>query len=74
VAETAEDFLARQRPLIDQARRTLEENGIEVVVADASDLNGIFRGKRVPARRFVEHALNPVHVSDYYRAMDTERS
>jgi glutamine synthetase len=72
MAETADAFLARQRPLVDEARRTLEESGIEVVIAGASDLNGIFRGKRVPARRFIEHPLNPVHVSDYFWAMDTE--
>ena len=72
MAETADGFLARQRPLVDQTRRTLEESGIEVVIAGASDLNGIFRGKRVPAARFVEHPLNPVHVSDYFWAMDIE--
>ena len=57
-----------------QTRRTLEESGVEVVVAGSSDLNGIFRGKRVPAARFVEHPLNPVHVSDFFWAIDSEEN
>ena len=74
MAETVDGFLARQRPLVDQTRRTLQESGIEVVVAGSSDLNGIFRGKRVPAARFVEHPLNPVHVSDFFWAIDSEEN
>jgi glutamine synthetase len=70
--ESVEEFIARQEPLIEDVQRRISENGIKVVIGAAADLNGIFRGKRVPVERFTEHPLEPVYVSDYFWAMDTE--
>ena len=58
--------------LIESVRRAIADNDIEVVISGTADLNGIFRGKRVPATRFAEHPLHPVHVSDYFWIIDTE--
>lgn len=70
--DNAKDFLARQEELVDGVKQTVAENHLKVVVAGASDLNGIFRGKRVPTSRFIEHPLAPVNLSDYFWVMDTE--
>ena len=69
-----QEFLSRQKPLVDEVRRVTAEHGLEVIIAGAADLNGIFRGKRVPAVRFCEHPLASVAVSDYFWAMDTEEA
>jgi glutamine synthetase len=60
--------------LVDEVRRSIRDHDIEVVIAGTADLNGIFRGKRVPAERFLDRPLHPVHVSDYFWIMDTEEN
>jgi glutamine synthetase len=60
--------------LVEQMRRAIDDHGIEVVIAATADLNGIFRGKRVPTARFLEHPHHPVHVSNYFWIMDTEEN
>jgi len=60
--------------LVDRVRRAIADHDVEVVIAGTADLNGLFRGKRVPAARFVEHPTHPVHVSDYFWIMDTEEN
>ena len=70
----AKEFLSRQEQFVDSVRREVAEHGLEVIIAGAADLNGIFRGKRIPAARFVEHPLASVAVSDYFWAMDTEEA
>src|SRR5438552_18899042 len=62
------------RPQVEQVRRAIQDHDIEVVISGAADLNRIFRGKRVPAARFLEHPDHPVHVSDYFWIMDTEEN
>lgn len=70
--ETAGEFVARQERSIDGVRRAISEHGLKVIIAGAADINGLFRGKRIPVERFTAHPLEPVHVSDYYWAIDTE--
>ncbi len=72
VPENAEEFKKRQQPLLEATRSKMREAGTEVVIAAASDLNGVFRGKRVPAARFLADPLTPWHTADYFWAMDTE--
>jgi glutamine synthetase len=72
--QDAQEFLSRQEPLVDDVKRAIAEHGLEVIIAGAADLNGTFRGKRVPAVRFLEHPLASVAVSDYFWAMDTEET
>src|SRR5213592_1053933 len=60
--------------LVEQVRRAIQDHDIEVVIAATADLNGIFRGKRVPTARFLEHPHHPVHVSNYFWIMDTEEN
>jgi len=71
---TAHEFIARQTPLVEDLKRQIIERDIKVIIAAAADLNGIFRGKRVPAERFIEDPMEPVYVSDYFWIMDTEEN
>jgi glutamine synthetase len=73
-ATEASAFVSRQAHLVDSIRRAIEEKNLEVIIAGASDINGIFLGKRVPAARFAEHPLASVAVSDYFWVMDTEQN
>ena len=70
----AQQFLNRQAPLVENVQRLIAENNLEVIIAGASDLNGIFLGKRVPAARFAERPLTSIAVSDYFWVMDTEQN
>jgi glutamine synthetase len=72
--ETAEQFIARQEGLLEGVRNEIREKNLDVIIGAAADVNGIFRGKRIPAERFLEHPLHPVHVSDYFWIMDSEEN
>lgn len=53
-----------------QAKAFIEENGIETVLIGGSDVNGIFRSKRIPAWRFVQDPEDPIHFADVMCVMD----
>jgi glutamine synthetase len=69
----AEAFLSLQEPLVEHVRRTIVENNLEVIIAGASDLNGLFLGKRIPAVCFGERPLASVPVGDVIWILDTEQ-
>ncbi len=68
----AEHFLSLQEPLVENVRHFIVENNLEVIIAGASDLNGIFIGKRIPAVRFAERPLASAVVSDVFWILDAE--
>lgn len=55
---------------LQSARETIEQNGIHTVLLGGCDINGIFRGKRVPAWRFLNDPNEAMHFADVQCVMD----
>ncbi|MFI8829211.1 glutamine synthetase family protein [Streptomyces sp. NPDC053431] len=61
------------RPVSDltrTVRETIEKNDIETVIVGGSDINGVFRGKRISAHQFHADPSAPVLFADYLLIMD----
>jgi glutamine synthetase len=50
--------------------RLVDEGGLEAVGVGASDFNGIFRGKMLPAERFVANIEDPLAIGDMFFVFD----
>jgi glutamine synthetase len=68
----AAEFLANQNPLVNTVKLIITEHKLEVIIAGAADLNGIFRGERIPATRFILNPLASVAISDAFWVVDPE--
>ncbi|MFD9624027.1 glutamine synthetase family protein [Streptomyces virginiae] len=48
----------------------IQSNNLDTIIVGGSDINGIFRGKRLPAERFIANPYEPVRFADYFIALD----
>lgn len=54
----------------DELQKLFGEHDIETVLIGGADINGVFRGKRIPAWRFLKNPQEAMHFADVMCVMD----
>jgi glutamine synthetase len=61
---------AQETRSVEDIKELFGKHAIDTVLIGGCDINGIFRGKRIPAWRFLENPSAPVHFADFLCIMD----